>query len=268
MAIVNVGNGKGGVNKTTIALQLGLLCVEKGQKVLFIDLDGQEDLSRLLGKQEDFKGMTSAGLFLKEHDLGDIKTLPVTQWQCRNKAVSELMHYIPAHHSSLANINQSAEVEYLSTFKANVQKLHTLYDVIIIDTPPSLGTCQYASLCVATTSILPCIPDFDTCGSEKIEQYFRIYKAAIKNSNPKLGFPIVVLTSVEAKGAVVQEYISWAKETFGKHMIPIYIEHSRAAVLNANRARRAVWFGTVSGNDREKGASIRRVIEKISERLV
>lgn len=268
MAIVNVGNGKGGVNKTTIALQLGLFCVEKGQKVLLIDLDGQEDLSRLLGKPDDFNGMTSADLFLKEHDLSDIRALPVVQWQCRAKNISELMHFMPGRHASLANINQSADVEYLSAFKSNVLKLHSIYDVIIIDTPPSLGTCQYASLCVSTTSILPCIPDFDTCGAEKIQQYFRIYKAAVSNSNPKLQFPIVVLTSVEAKGKVVQDYIKWAKDSFGNHMLPLYIEHSRAAILNSNHARRAAWYGAVSGNDRERGAAMRRVIEKIFERLV
>lgn len=267
MAIVNIGNGKGGVNKTSIAMQLALFCVESNKKVVVVDLDGQEDLSRLMGKTDDYEGIISSDLFNEVIDFDKVSIPAVNTWKCRSNTVSEKLFYIPAHHSKLANINNSAEVDLIDRFMANIKELHKRFDYVIIDTPPSLGACQYASLCVSTSSILPCMPDFDTCGPEKITQYFRAYNAAKRTRNPGLPSPIVVLTSVDVKSNIVQSYIKWAKDSFKTQLVERYIERS-AAILNSNSERRAVWSGSTSGNDRAKGASYRRVIESIFERLV
>lgn len=263
--IVNVGNGKGGVNKTTLSIQLALYAAECGKKTLLIDLDGQEDLSRFLGKDKDYKGATSEVLF--RDAAGEVPIFPVKNWECRSPNLADVLFYIPANVAQMANINNSKDVSILANFRNNVKALEKDFDIIIIDTPPSLGTCQYASLCTATSSVLPCIPDFDTCGEEKMAQYFSVYNAARRNNNKDLGMPIVVLTSVDAKGAVVQSYIKWAKGYFKTAMVDKYIEWS-AAVRNSLSDRRAIWYKTTSGNDRAKGASYRRVIESIFQRLV
>lgn len=263
--IVNVGNGKGGVNKTTLSIQLALFAAEKGKRTLLIDLDGQEDLSRFLGKIKDYAGPASEVLFKDE--VVELPMFPVKNWQCRNDKLSEFLFYVPANVGQMANINNSKDVSILANFRKNVKALEKKFDVIIIDTPPSLGACQYASLCAATSSVLPCIPDFDTCGEEKMAQYFSVYNAARRNNNKELGMPVVVLTSVDAKGAVVQSYIKWAKKYFGSAMVEKYIEWS-AAIRNSLSDRRAIWYKAESGNDRAKGASYRRVIESVFERLV
>lgn len=263
--IVNVGNGKGGVNKTTFSIQLALYAAEKGKKTLLIDLDGQEDLSRFLGKNKEYKGAASEVLFADKVDT--VPAFPVENWQCRNEKLSEYLFYIPANVGQMANINNSKDVSILANFKRNVKALEKVFDVIIIDTPPSLGLCQYASLCAATSSVLPCIPDFDTCGEEKMVQYFSVYNSARRNNNKELGMPVVVLTSVDAKGEVVQSYIKWARKYFQTSMVEKYIEWS-AAVRNSLSQRRAIWFKTASGNDRAKGASYRRVVESVFDRLV
>lgn len=277
MAITNIGFQKGGVNKTTIAIQLGLFSVEEGDKTLIIDGDAQEDSSRLLGKESSYKGLCTDSLFkmspkeFKEAwEDGNRPILPVKQWRCRLPEdvsdIGERMHFVPASAGSMANINDSKNVEYIDNFKENLAFLSTIYNRIYIDTPPQLGMVQYASVCACTSSVMPLIADFDVCGGEKVKKYFSLYNAAKARHNPDLKLPVVVLTSVDARGKLVQSYVNWAKKSFKDNLANKYIDYS-TALNNAKSERRAIWFKPNSGNDRAKGAAYRRVMSDIYSRL-
>lgn len=276
--ITNIGFQKGGVNKTTLAVQLGLYTAEQNKTVLIIDGDAQEDSSRLLGKPDNYDGLCSDSLFTMSPEAfqaswerGERPILPVKNWGCRLPEdvddIGELMHFVPASAGAMANINESKDKSYVSNFKANVAFLATKYDHLYVDTPPQLGLVQYASLCACTSTVMPLICDFDTCGKDKVTKYFALYNAAKKLHNPQLKLPVVVLSSVDARGKIVKRFIDWARASFKTNLTNKYIEYS-TALNNAKDERRAIWFKPVSGNDRTKGAAYRRVITDIYERLV
>lgn len=267
MKIVNIGNGKGGVTKTTLAVQLSLFLVEQKKRVLCIDFDGQEDLSNFFGKDVDSKGKypNSSALFTKGVGKDDIARLPVSNWGCRNSKVSEYLYYCPAHLGAMADVNNSGNQAHITNLQENIKLLKDDFDYVIFDTPPTLGVVQMAALAAADYTVMPCVPDFDTCGEKKVVQYMRVVQT-VKKINKKLPAPIVVLANVDAKGIQVSKYIEWARGFFGKSMVENYIEHS-AAVINANAQRRAVWFKPKSGNDRTKGQTFRRVLEQVYKRI-
>ncbi|GEA09109.1 chromosome partitioning protein ParA [Alteromonas sp. KUL42] len=275
--ITNVGFQKGGVNKTTITILLGLYAVEQGDKVLIIDGDAQVDVSRIMGMPSDYNGPSSDLLFQKAPDefkqiwsSNSKPLLPVSGWGCRLPSgvddIGSVMHLVPANAGAMANINDSKNSAFISNFKQNLAFLSQFYDHIFIDTPPQLGLVQYASVCACTGSVMPLIADYDVCGPEKVKKYFQLYNSAKKIHNPKLGIPVVVLSSVDARGKLVNQYVKWARESFGKNMTEKYIEYSQS-VNNAKNERRAAWFRPSSGNDRTKGAAIRRVVADIYSRL-
>lgn len=258
MTILAVGNGKGGVGKTTIGLQYGLYLVEEGNKVLYIDIDGQEDLSVLIGHVKSDGDFTSDMLF----KLGcEPKVNPVTKWVCRSSEVANKLFYIPGNHHNLGEVGASTDFSLMTAFKENVQKLEKDYDYIIIDTPPSLGMCQLAALNTSDVGIIPIIADADACGEEKMSKYLSLYKTIMKR-NERLKFPVVVLNLVDAQSLVVKRYIDWARKFFGQSLVDNRFDRS-AAILNSNSAKRAVWFKPASGNDRAKGAAYRRAVARL-----
>lgn len=266
--ILHVGFNKGGTRKTTVSLMLALYFVEQGKKVAVIDLDGQEDMSRLLGKKDNYKGEGSEKLFKRTLEKeADFPLLQVENWECR-APIEDKLFYIPSLHGKLADINREGKESYVKCFMQNTKELNKHFDVIILDTPPSLILTQMASLAAAQSAVIPLNADANGCGIEKVKQYFALYNSVKRKFNPSLGLPAVVLAGVNIKGKQAKSYIDWAKDFFKSRITSKYIEDS-AAVENAVAEKRAVWFKSVSGNDRAKGAAYRRVLEdlvKIAEK--
>ncbi|WP_338854253.1 ParA family protein (plasmid) [Alteromonas macleodii] len=258
--IIHIGFNKGGTRKTTVALMLALYFVECGKRVAICDLDGQEDMSRLLGKPKDYKGKGSEKLFDSVVE-GDFPLLPVEEWKCRADVEGQLF-YIPASHGKLADINRIGKESFVHNFKENTKRLAEQFDVVIIDTPPSLVLTQMASLAAANSVVMPLNADFNGCGIEKVKQYFTLYNSVKKKYNKSLGLPSVILSAVDIKGKQAKDYVAWARDFFGNRITSRYIEQS-AAVQNAVIDKRAVWYKCSSGNDRSKGATYRRVLDEL-----
>ncbi|NLM61905.1 MAG: ParA family protein [Clostridiales bacterium] len=141
--IIAIVNQKGGVGKTTTCVNLAAALIEKGKKVLLCDMDPQGNATSGMGVDKG-AGKTTYDLILGDvsakdivvrTDFGDV--LPA------NKALSgaeiELV-YIP-------------EREYC--LKKSLDELRNLYDVILIDCPPSLGLLTVNALCAADGVIIP-----------------------------------------------------------------------------------------------------------------
>ena len=257
--IITVGFSKGGTTKTTLSMMLALYFVEQGKKVLLIDVDGQEDLSRLCGARS---GSGSEVLFGQPVSHDDLNILPVEGWQCRGETAGNLF-FIPASHDKLADINAQKDPRVpVAGFFKNVKALNEHYDIIICDTPPSLGVTQMAAMAVSEGLVMTLKPDFNGCGEDKVKQYFKTWQTVKQHFNPNLRMPAVLLSAVDIKGNQAKDYVDWARKAFGKAMTSKYIEHSTSPV-NAISERRAVWFKASSGNDRAKGAAFRRVIDEL-----
>ena len=144
--IIAIANQKGGVGKTTTAINLSACLAEKGKKVLSIDMDPQGNMTSGLGVSKDEVEKTVYDLIIGEAEIEDII--------CRE--VSENLDILPK------NIDLSAaEIELIGIddkeyiIKKEVEKIRDNYDFIIIDCPPSLSMLTINAMTTADSVLVP-----------------------------------------------------------------------------------------------------------------
>lgn len=139
--VISISNHKGGVGKTTSAINIGAALNNLGKKVLLIDLDPQANLTQSLGLTNQQRTIYGA---LK----GDYKLEPVTILKGFDIVPSTL-------DLSGAEIELSSEAGREFILKELIDEVRTKYDFIIIDSPPSLGLLTINAFTAADEIIIP-----------------------------------------------------------------------------------------------------------------
>ena len=210
---IAVANQKGGVGKTTTAINLSACLAEKNKKVLTIDIDPQGNTTSGLGVDKNSAENTIYELFLDECSLED----------CIQNSVMENLTVIPS------NINLSgAEIELISMeekeylLKNKLDQIKDDYDFIIIDCPPSLNILTINALTAADTVIVPIQCEYYAL--EGLGQVLRTVDLVKKKLNPSLELEGVVFTMYDARTnlslEVVENVKSNLNRTIYKTIIP------------------------------------------------
>lgn len=146
--IISIANNKGGVAKTTTAVQLAQIWAMKGYRILLVDLDAQANLSAIFYDGEVDR---------LESTVLEFMALPVEPPILH---VRENIDLIPSN-LSLSTFEQNVNSYKMREFllKDALAKCESMYDVILIDCPPALNLLTYNALIASNFLVIPVTAD-------------------------------------------------------------------------------------------------------------
>ncbi len=201
--VIAIANQKGGVGKTTTAINLSAALNRNNKKVLLIDLDEQANATIGLGFSRELIETSSYDLFLDDVKVED----------CIYKTVDKDFDIIPAS----IKLTKIGEVIYEDAKKESIldnkiKKLRKHYDYIIMDCPPSLGLMIDNALYAADAVIIPV--ECDYLAYDALTQMVNKVQSIQNKGNRKLTIEGVLLTKLDNRNVFGYRIVDKVKELF------------------------------------------------------
>jgi chromosome partitioning protein len=206
--IISIVNQKGGVGKTTTAVNLSAGLSILNKKVLLIDLDPQGNCTSGLGISKDNSYKTIYDVLINDTTLENT---------IRNTELDNLQ-IIPANNDLIgANIELHDVDNREKVLKNKIEKFRYKYDYIIIDCPPSLGYLTLNSLVCSDSILIPLQCEF--FAMEGLAQLINTFKLVKKRLNPNLEIAGILLTMFEPNNNISKEVETEVREHFKNNVL-------------------------------------------------
>ena len=201
--VISIANQKGGVGKTTTAVNLSACLAQKGKRVLLIDTDPQ--------------GNATSGLGIESHTEKSVYNVLVDDMDIKETILSTMIKKLEI---CPANINLAgAEIELVSMvsrenrLKDAVDTIRDEYDYILIDCPPSLGLITLNAFTASDSVLVPIQCEYYAL--EGLGQLINTIKLVQKHLNPDLVIEGVILTMFDARTNLSTQVSREVEKYFG-----------------------------------------------------
>ena len=210
--IVAFTNKKGGVGKTTTAVNMAAYCAELGKKVLLVDVDSQGNATTGLGFSKSALKKSVYNVLI-EDDSAAQNILPTQV---------KLLDILPA------NVDLTgAEVDLVykknreSILKEALNKIRGDYDYIFIDCPPSLGLLTINAWVAADSVMIPLQSEYYAL--EGVSQLMNTIALVRQRLNPHLQIEGVVITMFDGRALISKQIAAEIKKFFKNKLYEIII---------------------------------------------
>jgi chromosome partitioning protein len=213
--IIVIANQKGGVGKTTTAINLSAACAYDGKRVLLIDLDPQSNSSLSFIEP----GTVDGGAFEMFTDT----QRPIDDFIY--KSGIENLDLVPAR-INLAKLESKliGELDAIFRLRDRIEKIRSEYDLIFIDTPPTLGLITVNALVAANYVLIPIQSSY--FAMEGTDDLLETVEKVRSRPNPELNLLGVLVTLYDRRTALSKDVESHIRNVFGAKTFDTIISRS------------------------------------------
>ena len=224
--VIALTNQKGGVGKTTTAVNLGVSLAQQGKKVLLIDADAQANLTMSLGySRPDDLPVTLSTIM---QDIIEDNPIDVQKSILHHgEGVDLLPSNIELSGLEVRLINAISRESVLKTCISEVRKS---YDYVLVDCMPSLGMLTINALAAADSVVIPTQPHY--LSAKGLELLLRSVSKVKRQINPPLRIDGILMTMVMPRTNISKEITATVRSAYGQKIkvFDTQIPHSIRAV--------------------------------------
>lgn len=248
MSVISIANHKGGVGKTTTAVNLAAGIARQGYSVLMIDLDPQANATFSLGFKKQEKSIFNVLAFDE----------PIRRIIQSNDTLD-----IAPSSIHLAGFEKNNDVGKEFILSEALEDIRSDYDFILIDCPPSLGALTISALTASDFAIIALQPEF--LAIQGMADFIKILRTVKTRMNKELELLGIVVTQFDNRKVLHKEILEHTRQSYGEMVFESLIRGNISLAEAQSMGQDIFAYDKYSNGAVDYGALTKEVIDRTKE---